>query len=128
MTIYTDLYKFSTKNYNAISDIFGMPHINPPSYEEFCLAVNHIEQTTHHDDKAKQMMSIAVKAQFDSGRSPNITFAGKKHSQESLEKMKSKRSGKTPSKGKTWKRTPESIAGALETRRLNRIKKLELDV
>ena len=128
MTIYTNLYKFCAHNYNAISDTLGMLHIDSPSYKEFRTTVNVIEQTTRHDDKAKMMMSISVKAQFDNGRQPNITFAGKKHTKESLEKMKSKRAGKTPSKGKTWKRTPESIARALETRRVNKIKKLERNV
>jgi hypothetical protein len=105
-----------------------MPHINPPSYEEFCASIDGIEQTTKHDNKTRQMISIAVKAQFDNGRPANITFLGKKHSEESLEKMRSKRAGKTPSKGKTWKRTPESIARAMETQRLNRLKKLKIDI
>ena len=128
MTIYKDLYKTCTRNFNAISDVFGMEHIEPSSYEDFCLSVDAIEQTHKHDEKAKHMMSIAVKAQFDNGRPPNITFAGKKHTEESLEKMKAKRAGKTPSKGKTWKRSAESIARAMETQKQNRLNKLELDI
>lgn len=125
MTIYKHLYEFCNYNTKCISDTFGLDHINTEiSYEEFCASVEHLDNNSVDG----QLMSKIVKAQFDSGRAANITFAGKKHSQESLEKMKSKRAGKTPSKGKTWKRTPESIARAMETQRLNRLKKLELDV
>lgn len=128
MTIYTKLYDICTHNLNVISDTFDMHHIEPPSYNDFCSCVNIIAQTTKHDEKSKQIMSVAVKAQFDNGRLPNITFAGKKHTEESLEKMKTKRAGKTPSKGKSWKRTPESIARAMETQKQNRLKKLKLDI
>jgi hypothetical protein len=125
MTIYKDLYEFCNYNTKCISDALGVEHIDTRvSYEEFCASVKHINNKSV--DSA--FMSKIVKAQFDNGRPANITFAGKKHSEESLEKMKTKRAGRTPSKGKTWKRTPESIARAMETQRLNRIKKLELDI
>lgn len=128
MDIYTDLYKYCHQNINRISDTFGLPHIENPTFEEFCSTIVSFEQTTKHDEKAKRMMSIAVKESFNNGRPANITFAGKKHTEESLQKMRDKRAGKTPSKGKTWKRTPESIARAMETQRLNRLKKLESDI
>lgn len=125
MTIYKELYEFCNHNTKCISNALGIEHNNIQiSYEEFCASVEH----TSNKSVDGVLMSKIVKAQFDNGRPANITFAGKKHSKESLEKMKSKRAGKTPSKGKTWKRTPESIAQAIETRRLNKIKKLERNI
>lgn len=129
MNIYTNsLHEFCIQNYNTISDTLNLPHIDPPTLEEFSKCIVEVYEATKHDDKAKRMMSIAVKAGFDAGRPPNITFAGKKHNEKTLQKMRDKRFGKTPSKGKTWKRTPESVAAAIETRRLNKLKKTLSDI
>jgi hypothetical protein len=39
MIIYTNLYKTYTRNYNVISDHFGLEHIEPLSYEDFCSSI-----------------------------------------------------------------------------------------
>lgn len=66
MIIYTNLYKTSTRNYNVISDHFGLEHIEPLSYEDFCLCITPGVYTTingmrgrHHTEEAKKLISQA---------------------------------------------------------------------
>ena len=67
MIIYTNLYKTSTRNYNVISDHFGLEHIEPLSYEDFCLSVTYDETVIipsamlgkNHTEETKELMRIA---------------------------------------------------------------------
>lgn len=110
-------------------------HDTTLSFDDFCGMVEPTASSIpwskgrKHTEESKKKMSEVVKRGFDNGRPPNITFLGRKHSAESRAKQKAIQSNRSwkPSQGKTWKRSPESVARALETRRLNKLKKLGLD-
>lgn len=81
-----------------------------------------------HTKAARQKMSDSARKTYENGRKANVTFLSKQHREESKVKMKQIQSNRDwkPSLGKTWKRSPESVAKAVETRRLNKLKKLAL--
>lgn len=81
-------------------------------------------------DELKKKMSEAQKNTYKNGRVPNKTFLGRKHSEKTITLLKDIQTNREwkPSLGKTWKRSPESVAKAVETRRLNKLKKLNSDL
>jgi len=134
MIIYTNLYKTCTSNFNTISDHFGLEHIEPSSYEDFCLSVWHDENAIlspmhnrHHTEESKKLISIGnigLKRTNETRKnisaamlaSPNArcknqnsglnTMFNKKHSDATKKKMSEKRKlRESPALGKTWKRS-----------------------
>ena len=135
MFIYTNLYKTCVHNFNAISNILGLPDIDPPSYEEFCESVLHHDASIisgpmlnkNHSKESKKLISIGnrgLKRTDETKKnistallaSPNARVKNqdgclnpmfnKKHSDETKKKMSEKRKGQSsPSIGKKWKRS-----------------------